>query len=307
MQDLPALWYKPIVRSMTGYGRGKSVVDGSAVTVEIRSENHRFLDVKLRGATLSPKHEEQMRKAISGALTRGSVSVSIRLGSQASSSELTVDTACAVRVHDELRALATAVGKDEEIPLSLIVRQPGVLVPTTAKDDEERLAALGQCVLEASTIALRELVEMRETEGAALLVDIETRLETLRGLAVKLGELAKLGPEQAQTRLRERIDKLLKGGQVEVDEQRIAQEVAVLADKLDVTEELVRLDSHFEQLAALARESDPVGRKLDFLVQELGREFNTVTSKSQSASVARLVVDAKAELEKIREQVQNVE
>ena len=294
---------------MTGYGRGKSEVEGSAITVEIRSVNHRFLDLKLRGASLEPKHEETLRKRIGNVITRGALSVSIRLDRQSGQGTPQVDTAAAQRVYQDLRSLAESLGANTEIPLALVVGTPGVMVAraASAAETEAAAAAVGDCILQAADVALRELVEMRAAEGAALKSDIESRLGTLSALAIELGELAKTGPADAQKRLEERLAKLLKNSQVEVDEARIAQEVAVLADKLDVTEELVRLSSHFEQLAILVAEPKPVGRKLDFLVQELGREFNTVTSKSQSANVARLVVDAKAELEKIREQVQNVE
>jgi len=294
---------------MTGYGRGKSEVEGSAITVEIRSVNHRFLDLKLRGASLEPKHEETLRKRIGNVITRGALSVSIRLDRQSGQGTPQVDTAAAQRVYEDLRSLAESLGTNTEIPLALVVGTPGVMVAraASAAETEAAAAAVGDCILKAADVALRELVEMRAAEGAALKGDIESRLGTLSALAIELGELAKTGPADAQKRLEERLAKLLKNSQVEVDEARIAQEVAVLADKLDVTEELVRLSSHFEQLAILVAEAKPVGRKLDFLVQELGREFNTVTSKSQSANVARLVVDAKAELEKIREQVQNVE
>lgn len=309
MRDLPALWYKPGVRSMTGYGRGKSDVDGSAVTVEIRSVNHRFLDLKMRGASLEPKHEEALRRRIGEHVTRGAISVSIRVDRLAGQSALQVDTAAAQSVHQQLTALAQILGIDGDIPLSLICKQPGVMVARAPDESEAEAeaAAIGQCILEAAGTALVELASMRDAEGASLQQDIETRLATLGGLASELGELAKDSPAQAQKRLEDRIAKLLKNSNVEVDDTRLAQEVAVLADRLDVTEELVRLASHFEQLGLLVKETEPVGRRLDFLVQELGREFNTVTSKSQSAHVARLVVDAKAELEKIREQVQNVE
>ncbi len=306
MQDLPALWYKPGVRSMTGYGRGKSEVEGSAITVEIRSVNHRFLDLKLRGAALDPRHEETLRKRIGVAITRGALSVSIRLDRQASQAAPHIDVDAAERVYSDLRSLAETLGTSTEIPVALVVGQPGVMV-TVSGESEAQAAATSAGILEAADAAVSDLVAMRTAEGAALQTDIESRLETLKELASKLGELAKTGPAEAQKRLEDRLGKLLKNSKVEVDESRIAQEVAVLADKLDVTEELVRLSSHFEQLALLVRDPKPVGRKLDFLVQELGREFNTVTSKSQSANVARLVVDAKAELEKIREQVQNVE
>ncbi len=294
---------------MTGYGRGKSEVEGSAITVEIRSVNHRFLDLKLRGAALEPKHEETLRKRIGKAITRGALSVSIRLDRQSGQGTPQVDSAAAQRVYQDLRSLAESLGTNTEIPLALVVGTPGVMVAraASAAESEAQALAVGDCILKAADVALAELVEMRAAEGASLKSDIESRLGTLSALAIELGELAKTGPADAQKRLEERLAKLLKNSQVEVDEARIAQEVAVLADKLDVTEELVRLSSHFEQLAILLSEAKPVGRKLDFLVQELGREFNTVTSKSQSANVARLVVDAKAELEKIREQVQNVE
>lgn len=309
MRDLPPLWYKPGVRSMTGYGRGRSEVDGTTVTVEIRSVNHRFLDLKLRGASLEPKHEEALRKRIGEVISRGSVSVSIRLDRRAGEASVQVDAAVAGRVHRELLALSKSLGIAEDVPLSLVVSQPGVMV-SSAVSEEEREAfatAVGIGTRESADAALQELVAMRETEGAALKADIESRLQTLEHLTKELGDLATDAPGQAQKRLEERIAKLTKNSSVDVDEARLAQEVAVLADKLDVTEELVRLSSHFEQLAQLTKEVEPVGRRLDFLVQELGREFNTVTSKSQSANVARLVVDAKAELEKIREQVQNVE
>ena len=294
---------------MTGYGRGKSEVDGAAITVEIRSVNHRFLDLKLRGASLEPKQEELLRKRIGDVITRGALSVSIRLDRQAGQGTPQVDTAAAHKVYSDLRALAAELGMSTEIPLSLVVRQSGVMVAATASaaETEAQAVALGACILDAADLALAELVEMRAAEGAALQSDIEARLTRLAALATELGEDAKTGPADAQKRLEDRLEKLLKNSSVEVDEARLAQEVAVLADKLDVTEELVRLSSHFEQLGLLVVDANPVGRKLDFLVQELGREFNTVTSKSQSANVARLVVDAKAELEKIREQVQNVE
>ncbi|MCP4446978.1 MAG: YicC family protein [Myxococcales bacterium] len=309
MRDLPALWYKPCVRSMTGYGRGKSEVEGLAVTVEVRSVNHRFLDLKLRGASLEPKQEEALRKRVAEHVVRGSVSVSVRIDKLSAQGGLQIDSAAAARAHSELSALAQSLGVDSDISLSLILGQPGVMVPATSSVAEtaEQVAAFGACTLEAADQALSELVSMRDAEGASLLTDVRSRLAGLGALASELRASAEEGPAAAQTRLEERIAKLLKNSKVEVDDARLAQEVAILADRLDVTEELVRLASHFEQLALLVAAPEPVGRRLDFLVQELGREFNTVTSKSQSANVARLVVDAKSELEKIREQVQNVE
>jgi uncharacterized protein (TIGR00255 family) len=194
---------------------------------------------------------------------------------------------------------------DPRIPLELICAQPGVLVPIEGDRSSE---ALTECVVEAVDRALDDLIAMRDAEGQALARDLAGRLDVLRGVAAALQRLAGTAPEDGERRLRERLSRLVAGGKVAVDEARLAQEVAILADRLDITEELVRVGSHMAQVAELiAQSSQAVGRRLDFLVQELGREFNTVASKSQSAEIARLVVEAKAELEKVREQVQNVE
>jgi uncharacterized protein (TIGR00255 family) len=306
---LESAWYKFRVRSMTGYGRGQSEGGGCRVTVEIRSVNHRFLDLKIRGASLEPAQEDKLRQRVGKTVTRGALSLSTRVDRQGSATELRVDEAAARRVHGELLQLSEMLGMEREIPLSMICNQPGVMVVPEADPEADREAAgqLEEQLLSAAGDALEELSEMRLTEGTILRRDIESRLATLEGLAAQLAEHSKDTPEVAQKRLQDRIDRLLKHSKVEVDEARLAQEVAIVADKLDITEELVRVSAHLEQIAELVAKSDPVGRKLDFLVQELGREFNTVTSKSQSAKVAHLVVEAKAEMEKIREQVQNIE
>jgi uncharacterized protein (TIGR00255 family) len=272
--------------------------------VEIRSVNHRFLDLKLRGQTLEAPQEEKLRQLVGKAISRGALSVSTRVDKQLGQGEHRIDQAAARRVHSRLSQLSDALGLSAEIPLTMICNQPGVMV---TESDPESTRRTGELVLEAAAHALEDLGSMRVREGAILRKDLETRLSSLKELAQKLGENAKNTPEEARKRLQDRIDRLLKHSKVEVDEARLAQEVAIAADRLDVTEELVRVSAHLEQVAELVKESVPVGRKLDFLVQELGREFNTITSKSQSAKVARLVVEAKAEMEKIREQVQNIE
>ena len=180
-----------------------------------------------------------------------------------------------------------------------------MLVPVEGDRSSDALAT---CVCEATDRALDGLLTMRDSEGATLARDLGQRLAHLGQLAASLRSEAGSAPEDAERRLRERLARLLASGKVAVDEGRLAQEVALLADRMDVTEELVRVESHLRQLDELMQQAgQPVGRRLDFLVQELGREFNTVASKSQSAEIARLVVEAKAELEKVREQVQNIE
>jgi uncharacterized protein (TIGR00255 family) len=302
-------WYKLRVRSMTGYGRGAAARDGVRVEVELRSVNHRFLDLKLRTGGLDAAVEDRIGTLIKQRLARGAVTGMVRARGGAGASGVTIDIDAGVKVHAELERLARAVGGETSIPLELVCAQPGVLIPAEPAENDDELSA---CALEATAAALDQLVAMREAEGAALARDASERIDRIAGLVSELGELAASAPAEAARRLEERVDRLLQGrlpqsSRVTVDEARLAQEVALLADRLDVTEELVRARSHLDQLRQQLEAAQPVGRKLDFLVQELGREINTVASKSQSADIAALVVEVKAELEKLREQVQNVE
>jgi uncharacterized protein (TIGR00255 family) len=288
---------------MTGYGRGVAENGGRRVSVEIRSVNHRFLDLKIRGASLAPAVEDQVSGAVRKQLERGSVTVTVRLDRAGAGGSASIDRAVAARFYRELLELASELRIEQPISLELLCAQPGVVVA----GDEGDADALGQVVVAALQPALATLLDMRETEGATLARDIDARLERLRELTAHIAEHARVAPAEAQRRLHDRISRLMAAAKVPVDEARIAQEVAVLADRLDVTEELVRLGSHIDQVRQVMGGSGAVGRRLDFLVQELGREFNTIGSKSQSADIAAAVVEAKAELERVREQVQNIE
>lgn len=292
------------VRSMTGYGRGVADRDGRRAVVEIRSVNHRFLDLKLRGASVDPAVEARVTRAVRDRLLRGAVTVTVRIEARGAAAALTVDTDAARRVHGELSALARDLEIAEPVPLSLVCAQPGVMVPKESDSDE---AIIAECVLEALTEALDGLVAMRATEGGTLASDLNKRLGRLTELVGALGELVSKAPDEAKRRLETRLERLMQGSNVEIEPERLAQEVAVVADRVDVTEELVRLGSHFEQAATVAAEDGAIGRRMDFLAQEMGRELNTIASKSQSAKIAATVVEAKAELEKVREQIQNVE
>ncbi|ACY18319.1 YicC family protein [Haliangium ochraceum] len=326
---------------MTGYGRGAVDDQGVRVSVEIRAVNHRFLDLKVRGGALSPELEEAVGGAIRSRLERGSVIALVRIERNRQQPGVRVDQEVAKRIHAELSELRAALGLEEPVPLALICRQPGVLVtgePEQAEDDsDEARAHLRSCARAAVDQALDALVAMRSTEGAHLAREFERRLSRLAELVEDIARRAELAPAEARKRLEERLARLLEdagsegkgrgaaarsesaassaaaasssgaGGAAQVDPVRLAQEVAFLADRLDITEELVRLRGHLAHAAELSAETGAIGRRFEFLLQELGREFNTVTSKSQSADIARLVVEAKAELEKLREQVQNVE
>ncbi len=289
---------------MTGYGRGRAEQGGWRVTAEIRSVNHRFMDLKLRGSSLHPSVEERASRAVRDRVERGAITVTLRVDRGAAAVAVQVDVAAARRMYVELSRLAEAVHAPPP-SLALLCEQPGVLISVEPETDSEAVAG---CLMDAITAALDGLVAMRETEGASLAQDLGARFARLGELVSRIGSETASVPLDASKRLRERLERLLKNSNIEVDEQRLAQEVALVADRLDVTEELVRLASHLEQVSdVLAQPSAAVGKRLGFLVQEIGREFNTVGSKSQSAAISQIIVEAKAELEKIREQVQNIE
>lgn len=289
---------------MTGYGRGSAEREGWRAIAEIRSVNHRYTDLKLRGSPLDPAVEDRVAGAIRSRVERGAITVTIRVEASGAAGGFQVDLSAARRAYRELEGLALELRIPGPVSLDLVCAQPGVIVPVDNAGDPEVLA---ECVGAAVDDALSAMITMRETEGATLARDLGSRLDHLAELVEQLAARTSEAPADAQRRLQERLSRLLASGKVEVDPQRLAQEVAILADRQDVTEELVRLRSHVDQARKVIAKRDAVGRRLGFLVQELGREVNTVSSKSQSAEVASVVVEAKAELEKMREQVQNIE
>jgi uncharacterized protein (TIGR00255 family) len=285
--------YNPSVRSMTGFGRGVAEHANTRVAVDIRGVNHRFFDLKLRGA-LPPALEEAISQRVRSVIERGSITVQIQLAQSAGIPRINFQAAGAA--HVQLAELARTLGMPGP-DLALVLAHPGVV---TARSDEQDVP--DATILAATDAALAQLQTMREAEGLALARELTARLGELDRVRGQIAELARAVPEQIRTRLLERIGKL-EG----VEPQRIAQEVVLLADRADVTEELVRLTSHLEQARQLIAGKDSAGRRLDFLVQELGRELNTIGSKSALAEITALVVEGKAVLEKVREQVQNVE
>jgi uncharacterized protein (TIGR00255 family) len=288
------------MRSMTGFGRGVAEHAGVRATVDLRSVNHRFLDLKLR-AQIAPSLEDQLATKIRGSVERGSISVAVNIVRPPAASSVRIDEAAARRAHEALRSLATALGVAPP-DLALVLAQPGVVASTDSPDDPEVVDA---AILGALDQALAQLQAMRAAEGKALEREVLARLDELGRIRTAVeGQAANVG-EQLQQKLTDRLAKLL--NDAAVDPARLAQEVALLAERADITEELVRLDSHLEQARTIARGAAASGRKLDFLVQEIGRELNTIGSKSQRTEITQAIVDAKSVLEKLREQVQNVE
>ena len=286
---------------MTGFGRGVAEQGGLRATVDIRAVNHRFLDLKLRGASLAPAVEEAVNAKVRGAVERGSVTVSINIArSAAGTGGGAIDHAAAAAAHAQLSELARKLGLPGP-DLALVLAQPGVVGGGEKADEEEAP------VIPALEAALAQLETMRRSEGAALAVELGTRFDELVAFRLSVASLAAGVPAQVTRRLQERIARLLDGQDLALDPARLAQEIAVLADRADITEELVRLASHLDQARTLLVTIGPVGRRLDFLVQEIGRELNTIGSKSTVTEISAAIVEGKAALEKVREQIQNVE
>lgn len=289
---------------MTGYGRGVVEQGDVRATLDVRAVNHRFLDLKLRGGQVPAAIEDAIAARVRGVIERGAVSISVHLVRGNASGGLRIDGDAAVRVHRTLAELAARLaipGPD----LALVLAQPGVVTGADPLDDDGAAAAAAGAALGALDAALTQLNQMRAAEGAHLAAELCLRLEELAATRARIAALAAGVPALLARRLRERVKRLSE--EIGIDDARIAQEVALYVDRADVTEELVRLASHLDQARALVDSAGAVGRRLDFLIQEIGRELNTIGAKSAMAEITTAIVGAKATLEKVREQVQNVE
>jgi uncharacterized protein (TIGR00255 family) len=293
-----------MIRSMTGFGagRGSAGAGGESVDAEVRSVNHKYCEVKVRLPRELSALETEVVRQVKERLARGGIDVSIRRATARGTLAPRVDLELAAeyaRAFEQVRARLALPGA---VSLAEVLAADGVVsLEERAVDPEEARAAVAAAV----AAALDALLEMRAREGEALARDLEGRLRVVEGIAARLGEASPRAVEQYRERLAERVADLSRG--LAPDPQRLATEVALFADRTDVAEEITRLGSHVAQMRSLLASAEPSGRKMDFLVQEMHREANTVGSKSQSAEAAASVVTLKAEIERMREQVQNVE
>lgn len=283
---------------MTGFGRAATSSNGIDCTVEIRTVNHRFLDIKIRRHGVSAKAEAAAAALVRNALARGSASINIRVTHN--NVEELYSEAAAKRVCQQLTRMRDACGLTSPLPLSLILSQPGVRQDESSDDDQT--VAL---VSAATKAALEELVQSRSEEGRSLEEDLRARLVSLEEKRLAIASQASDISAEIAARLKERLSALLEDNTL--DPARLAQEVALLADKADVTEELVRLETHIQSFTRCLGKNEATGKRLNFLVQEIGREINTIGSKAQQVSVTELVIDCKSLMEQIREQIQNIE
>jgi uncharacterized protein (TIGR00255 family) len=286
---------------MTGFGAGDSPLGEGRLTMELRALNHRFLDIRVRLPAEIGEQVAFVEQLARERLDRGRVDVGVRLSDSAlPPPRFSLTRARAL--YASLQKLSSELAPGTEVPIATLAHFPDLLLePSDPGADGVRGALKG-----AFERALESLQAMREAEGRALSQELKARLGLLRTLLVGMRERAAGFVEAQRAKLRERIERLLAGAAA-LDPTRIENEIALIADRSDTTEELARLESHFDQFERALDDSGPVGRKLDFLLQEIGRELNTLGSKSPDAAVAHLVVEAKTELERIREQVQNVE
>jgi len=288
---------------MTGFGRGETESGGRTWVAEVRTVNHRFLDQRIiLPRSLSPL-EDRVRKMISSNHDRGRVEVSIQLAGDSSNGPLLkVNTELARQYHSCLMKLKSEMKLDSQVELSDMLTLRDVI---SQEEQNPDLDTEWKIICSALDVAIGECCSMREQEGKALKEDLFERIDSfsycLELLEDRIPEIVRSRNEE----LKKRIDYLLEG--VDIDPVRFAQEAAILADKSDVTEELVRLRSHINQFVAFLESKEPVGRRLDFLLQEFLREVNTIASKISDAEIAHVTVDLKNEIEKLREQVQNIE
>lgn len=292
-----------MVKSMTGYGRAVETINGREFTVEVRSVNNRYLDCTVKLPRSLSFAEDKLKQAVKAGISRGKVDVYVSVRSEgAEEVQVTLNQAMVEGYLAAMRQMVDGYGVRDDISVSTLARMPEVFTVERAQVDEEQLLL---DLMQAAEKALLSFDAMRTAEGAALEQDLRSRGQTILALV----EQVEAGSGQTvidyRTRLENKLREVL--ANTAIDESRILTEAAIFADKVAVDEETVRLRSHLEQMNTMLESGGPIGRKLDFLLQEMNREANTIGSKCSDVRLARVVVDIKAELEKIREQTQNIE
>ena len=291
-----------MIKSMTGYGRAKLSKDDREYQIEIKSVNHRYLDISVRIPKQLSYLEETIKKEIAKKVKRGKIDVFVTFENNSlEGKEIKINTELAKAYIDELKKLAEKENILSDIQVTEISKYPDVLNIQSSQDDEK----ITEEVLETITIATDNLVQMRETEGNKISEDLLKRLNIINK---KVEEIAKLSTgliEEYVVKLENRIKEILKNQ--EIDESRLAQEVVIYADKCSIEEEVTRLKSHISQFKNLLNSNEAIGKKLDFIIQEMNRETNTIGSKANNLEITNGVIDIKTEIENIREQVQNIE
>jgi uncharacterized protein (TIGR00255 family) len=293
-----------LASSMTGYGRGVHNSSEYNITVDIKSVNHRYLDCYFKILKIYSHMEERLRRMITGKIARGKLDISINVERiSAPEAKVELNRAAVAAYLAAIQEMKSDYCLQGEVDIQSIISLPEVFTVLQPDEDQEKMVEATEMALEQ---AVKALVQMRKVEGEKLVADLKQKLALLKDYYLELVELAPLVVVNYQEKLAKRLQELLPAD-MELDPNRLAMEVAVFADRSDVSEELVRLDSHLQQFLKTLGLEEPVGRKLDFLIQELNREINTIGSKANDLRIAQIVINFKAELEKLREQNQNLE
>lgn len=292
-----------MINSMTGFGRFEGEVNGRNITLEIKSVNHRYTEFNLRITRGYGFLEEKLKSYITSKIARGKIDMFVSLTEpEDTPTEVQVNHNLAQGYINAFKELSDKYSVRNKVTVNDLARYPDVLSVHKTPEDEDKVYA---DVIVAVDSALESFLSMRKAEGERLKADVLSRAETIMTLVTEIEERSPQTLEEYKTRLKEKIEELL--GSTDYDEQRVITEVAIYADKIAVDEETVRLRSHFEQLNTYLNSDEPVGRSIDFLIQEMNREANTIGSKVKDAEIAQKVVKIKNEIEKIREQIQNIE
>ncbi len=292
-----------MIKSMTGYGRSETVCEGQKITVEMKSVNHRFLELSMRLPSVLFQLETELKKKISEKCKRGRIEINVRIeGENADNSKINYNTDTARGYFDILSKIKEEFNLSDEISLRTLTSFRDIFTtPAETQLSPELINAVNSGLLEAVTM----MIKMRQDEGAVLYQDMQERLGVIKEIVATIKARAPQVVVEYQKRLADRIKELAAG--YTLDDARLAQEVAIMAERSDITEEIVRLQSHIGQFDVLLQSDEAEGKKIDFLLQEMNREINTIGSKSNDLEIARQVIEAKSEMNKVREQAQNIE
>lgn len=293
-----------MIKSMTGFGKGEYIDEARSIVVEMKAVNHRYCDVHVKMPRRYSFAEEKVKAIVKDTVKRGKIEVSIMIENLGESDvNIKLNTMVAKQYMDNLNELSKMLGLENNITLDYVASLPDVMKAIADVEDEEVVL---KSIISALNMAIENFDNMRKIEGKKLEEDLLMRGELIRGYVSQIEEKAPKVQEIYTKKLKERIDDLLEGS-VEIPEDRVMLEAAIFADKANITEELVRLDSHMIQLKNIINGKRSEGKKLDFLVQEMNRETNTIGSKANDLGITSIMLEIKSEIEKIREQVQNIE
>lgn len=292
-----------MIKSMTGYGRTCTIIGDKEITVEIRSVNHKYFDFSVRVPRIYGYLEDKLKKLTAESVQRGKIDMFVGINCiSGPNNEVSLNEQIVKSYLNALKKMSEDYGVEYDVTVSGLSRYPDVFSVVAKEEDEDELWNNVKTVAES---ALESFNTMRQVEGERLFADLKSRCQTIEKHLAVIEELSKKSVPEYKQKLLDRIDELM--GDVKVDESRLMTEVAIMADKLATDEETVRLRSHIAQFYKMIESDEPIGRKMDFLIQEMNREINTTGSKANDLEIARIVVEVKSEIEKIREQVQNVE